>query len=209
MNEKKHRFETFQNISQIPQEKEKLRQKLREIRMQISPDDHAAWSCRACIHLATFINEWISDPATGVLVYCSKPPELDTSLLIDSLLKKQIPTLVPIIQQEDMSLRLSYVTPTSSLVCSTFQVPEPIWCEIPARPEDVSICIVPILGFCLDGARIGYGKGYYDRFFQKNPHIYKVGTAFSCQKCDEIPVTDDDIRMDLIITEHGIVYKHP
>ena len=209
MNEKNHRFQNLQNISNISDEKQKLRQRLRDIRMQISSDDHAVWSRRACSHLAACITEWNFAPITGVLVYCSKPPELNTHLLIEFLLAKQIPTLVPIIQQEDTSLRLSYITQTSSLVCSTFQVPEPIGCEIPARPWDVSICIVPILGFCTDGTRIGYGKGYYDRFFQKNPHIYKIGTAFSCQKCDAIPATDDDIRMDLIITEHGIVYKHP
>ncbi|MDR2854977.1 MAG: 5-formyltetrahydrofolate cyclo-ligase [Methanomicrobiales archaeon] len=205
MNEKNLSIGNLENI----RKKEELRDKLRNIRMQISPDDHAAWSRRACIHLDAFINEWISGPPISVLVYCSKPPELDTSLLIETLLTKQIPTLVPIIQQEDISLRLSHITKASSLICSTFQVPEPIGCEIPARPEDVSICIVPILGFCMDGARIGYGMGYFDRFFQKNPHIYKIGAAFSCQRCDEIPVTDDDIRMDLIITEHGIVYKHP
>ena len=207
MNERNHRLRNPQGTSQIPDEKEKLRQKLRDVRMQISSDDHAAWSRRACIHLHTCINEWRLVPITGVLVYCPKPPELNTNLLIEFLLAKQIPTLVPIIQQEDTSLRLSYITQASSLVCSTFQVPEPIGSEIPAQPEDVSICIVPMLGFGENGARIGYGKGYYDRFLRSYPHIYKVGTAFSCQKCDEIPITADDIRMDLIITEHGIAYE--
>lgn len=199
MNNKNHQFD----------EKEKCRERLRNIRMQISTDDHATWSHSACAHLHARISEWITDHTGGVLVYCSKFPELDTSQLIDSLLAQHISIIVPIIQQKDVSLRLSYLTTTSSLVCSTFQVPEPIGCEIPARPEDVSLCIVPMLGFSEDGSRIGYGKGYYDRLLQKYPHIYKIGLAFSCQKCDEIPTTAHDIRMDLIITEHGIVYKHP
>ena len=193
------------DISHIFDEKERCRDKLRGIMAHISTDEHLAWSHSACIHLHAFISEWISTHTGGVLVYCSKFPELDTSLLINSLLTDQISLIVPIIQQSDISLRLSYLTSASSLVCSTFQVPEPIGSEIPARPEDVSICIVPMLGFSENGSRIGYGKGYYDRFLHQYSHIYKVGLAFSCQRCDEIPVTTDDIRMDLIITEHGIV----
>ena len=207
MNDKDHHFGDFQKISHIFDEKERCRERLRSIRTQISTDEHTIWSHSACAHLHAFISEWITDHTAGILVYCSKFPELDTSSLIDSLLAESFSILVPIIQQKDTSLRLSYLTATSSLVCSTFQVPEPIGCEIPARPEDVSICIVPMLGFGKNGSRIGYGKGYYDRFLQKYPHIYKVGAAFSCQKCNEIPITDDDIRMDLIITEHGIAYQ--
>ena len=209
MNNKNHHFGDFDDRSHTCDEKEKCREWLRRIRMEVSADDHAAWSRTASAHLHACISEWITDHAGGVLVYCSKFPELDTSQLIDSLLAQHISIIVPIIQQSDVSLRLSYLTAASSLVCSTFQVPEPIGCEIPARPEDVSLCIVPMLGFGKNGSRIGYGKGYYDRFLQKYPHIYKIGAAFSCQKCDEIPITADDIRMDVIITEHGIAYKRP
>ena len=207
MNNEDHHFGDFQDTSHIFDEKKRCRDRLRSIRTQISTDEHVAWSRSACIHLHAFINKWITNHTTGVLVYCSKFPELDTSLLIDSLLTEHISIIVPIIQQSDVSLRLSYLTTTTSLVCSTFQVPEPIGCEIPARPEDVSVCIVPMLGFGKNGSRIGYGKGYYDRFLHRYSHIYKVGAAFSCQKCDEIPITADDIRMDLIITEHGIAYQ--
>ena len=208
MDDNNHEFENIQDISKIENEKEKLRQKLRDIRMQISPDDHAEWSRRACIHLDAYISGWLSNSDAGVLVYCPKSSELNTNQLIESLLAKQISTIVPIIQQELVSLRFSYITSTSSLVSSTFQVPEPIGSEIPAQPENISICIVPILGFGENGSRIGYGKGYYDRLFQKHPQIFKIGTAFSCQMCEDIPMTDTDIMMDLIITENGIVYEH-
>jgi 5-formyltetrahydrofolate cyclo-ligase len=64
-----------------------------------------------------------------------------------------------------------------------------------------------MLGFDRTGARIGYGAGYYDRFLEKNPGLYKIGIAFACQEIERLPVDETDIRMDCIITEEGVVYK--
>jgi 5-formyltetrahydrofolate cyclo-ligase len=64
-----------------------------------------------------------------------------------------------------------------------------------------------MLGFDRAGGRIGYGAGYYDRFLSKNPNLQKIGIAFACQEFDGLPVDENDIRMDYIITEDGIVYQ--
>jgi 5-formyltetrahydrofolate cyclo-ligase len=61
-------------------------------------------------------------------------------------------------------------------------------------------------GFDRTGGRIGYGAGYYDRFLAKNPNLRKIGIAFSCQEYENLPVDENDIPMDYIITEEGIVY---
>jgi 5-formyltetrahydrofolate cyclo-ligase len=63
-----------------------------------------------------------------------------------------------------------------------------------------------MLGFDRAGGRIGYGAGYYDRFLSKNPGMRKIGIAFACQEVERLPVDENDIRMDVIITEDGIVY---
>jgi 5-formyltetrahydrofolate cyclo-ligase len=63
-----------------------------------------------------------------------------------------------------------------------------------------------MLGFDRKGGRIGYGAGYYDRFLSKNPGLRKIGIAFACQEVDNLPVDENDIRMDAIITEDGMVY---
>ena len=114
--------------------------------------------------------------------------------------------VVPIIQKEDVSLRLSYLREMGALVPSTFGVPEPIGNEIPAKPQDVEVIILPMLGFDRAGGRIGYGAGYYDRFLEKNPDLTKIGVAFGCQEMETLPVDENDIKMDLIVTEDGIVY---
>ncbi|MDD5024886.1 MAG: 5-formyltetrahydrofolate cyclo-ligase, partial [Methanoregula sp.] len=124
------------------------------------------------------------------------------------LLRKGNPVVVPIIVKEDVSLRLSYLRDVSTLVPSTFGVPEPIGSEIPVPPGAVDTIILPMLGFDRQGRRIGYGAGYYDRFLGKTPIRRKIGIAFACQEMEHLPVDENDILMDCIITEDGIVYSH-
>jgi 5-formyltetrahydrofolate cyclo-ligase len=142
-----------------------------------------------------------------IMVYTSKEKEVNTIPLITSLLERGNPIIVPIIVQKDVSLRLSYLRDFSVLVPSTFGVPEPIGSEILATGDDVDTIILPMLGFDRFGGRIGYGAGYYDRFLAKNQNLRKIGIAFSCQEYDTLPADENDIPMNYIITEEGIVYS--
>jgi 5-formyltetrahydrofolate cyclo-ligase len=142
-----------------------------------------------------------------VMVFTSKEKEVNTKSLINTLFRQGNPVVVPIIVKEDVSLRLSYLRDFTALVPSTFGVPEPIGSEIPAAAQDIDTIILPMLGFDRKGGRIGYGAGYYDRFLSKNVNLQKIGIAFACQEIDSIPVDENDIRMDYIITEEGIVYQ--
>lgn len=182
--------------------KNRIRQILRERKAAVSPADRLEKSRRICRHVLEKI--WKNET---VLAYTSKEMEVNTTPLIDALLEQNHPVAVPIIQKEDVSLRLSYIRTRSVLVPSTFGVPEPIGSEIPANPKDITTILLPMLGFDRTGARIGYGAGYYDRFLEKNPGLYKIGIAFACQEIERLPVDETDIRMDCIITEDGVVYK--
>jgi 5-formyltetrahydrofolate cyclo-ligase len=184
------------------EEKNRIRQILRERKAAVSPADRQEKSQRICRHVMGRIKK-----NETILAYTSKEMEVNTTPLIDALLGQGNPVTVPIIQKEDVSLRLSYIRTRDVLVPSTFGVPEPIGSEIPANPADVTIILLPMLGFDRTGARIGYGAGYYDRFLEKNPGLTKIGIAFACQEIERLPVDDNDIRMDCIITEDGIVYK--
>ena len=53
----------------------------------------------------------------------------------------------------------------------------------------------------MDGSRIGYGRGYYDRFLSANPDIYKIGVCFEIQFSDTVPHGEEDLPMDEVITE--------
>ena len=71
------------------------------------------------------------------------------------------------------------------------------------------IIFVPILAFDNKKNRLGYGKGFYDKFLNECIKIKKkfltIGVAFSFQKYNNLPVNKKDIRLDYIITEKGII----
>ena len=184
------------------EQKESVRKILRQKKEAMLPEDRLNKSRRICRHLMALIGN-----GETVMVFTSKEKEVNTRPLIMALFAQGNPVVVPIIVKEDCSLRLSYLRDFSALVPSTFGVPEPIGSEIPADPKDISTIILPMLGFDREGGRIGYGAGYYDRFLSKNTGLRKIGIAFGCQEVEKIPVDENDIRMDTIITEEGIVYS--
>ena len=92
------------------------------------------------------------------------------------------------------------------LTVNEFGMLEPI--KTKAKIPD--IIIVPMLAFDKDKFRLGYGKGYYDRYLNKYIKLYKdiitVGVAFSFQKHNKLPINKNDIKLNFILTEKGI-YK--
>ncbi len=90
------------------------------------------------------------------------------------------------------------------LVLNKYGIPEPL------RTKKIvpNIVLVPLLAFDKQKNRIGYGKGYYDKYlnkyFQIHKNILAVGVAFSFQKSHNLPVIKKDFRLDYIITEKGI-----
>lgn len=65
---------------------------------------------------------------------------------------------------------------------------------------------VPMCAFDSEFNRLGFGKGFYDRFL-KNRQLLKVGVAYSSQQCSHIDTKDTDIKMDIIVTEKGVLKR--
>nr|WP_321984926.1 5-formyltetrahydrofolate cyclo-ligase [uncultured Lichenicoccus sp.] len=80
----------------------------------------------------------------------------------------------------------------------------------PAAPPSGSpdIVFVPMLAFDLQGWRLGYGGGYYDRTLAGLPQARAVGYALSSQQVDAVPHDRFDIRLPVIVTEQGPVRLH-
>ncbi|RQD85149.1 MAG: 5-formyltetrahydrofolate cyclo-ligase [Methanocalculus sp. MSAO_Arc2] len=186
----------------MAEDKEAIRNILRRRKIMQSPEERFEKSRKICRYLMKMIK-----PGETVMVYTSKPMEVNTIPFITMLLAYNHPVIVPIIQSEDFSLRLSYLYDLGVLVPSTFGVPEPIGNEIPADGADVDTIILPMLGFDRQGGRIGYGAGYYDRFLARYPDISKIGIAFACQEVEALPIDPHDVLMDAIVTEDGVVFR--
>ena len=77
-----------------------------------------------------------------------------------------------------------------------------------AQVKVPDIILVPILAFDKNKYRLGYGKGFYDRYlnkyFKQFKNILTVGVAFSFQRHHKLPVNQNDAKLNFIITEKGI-----
>ncbi len=69
--------------------------------------------------------------------------------------------------------------------------------------KNIDLCLVPGIGFDKTGNRIGYGKGYYDKFLRKFKGL-KIGVCYDFQLVENIPSKSHDIKMDVIITEKDV-----
>lgn len=86
-----------------------------------------------------------------------------------------------------------------------FAIPEGLpkgatWMEPPYHLVEPKWFLVPGIGFDLSGARLGRGKGYYDRYLFESDGL-RIGLAWTEQIVDKVPVEGHDCHMDFIITE--------
>jgi 5-formyltetrahydrofolate cyclo-ligase len=90
------------------------------------------------------------------------------------------------------------------LFVNKFGILEPI----KAQSKVPNIILVPLLAFDKNKHRLGYGKGFYDRYLNKYlkqfKNILTIGVAFSFQKHHKLPINQNDVKLDLIITEKEI-----
>ena len=75
----------------------------------------------------------------------------------------------------------------------------------PLAKDPTALVILPGLAFDLDGYRLGYGGGYYDRFLTDKPYVNKMGLAYSFQMLEQIPKDTHDQKLDKVVTEE-LVY---
>lgn len=80
-----------------------------------------------------------------------------------------------------------------------FHVMEPTGKEMLQEPQ--ALVFVPGLGFDSGRNRMGYGKGYYDRYFAKYPECKKIGIAYEIQIVENLVCDVYDVPMDAVITE--------
>jgi 5-formyltetrahydrofolate cyclo-ligase len=91
----------------------------------------------------------------------------------------------------------------------------PGYCDIPepdpdrailVPPEKIEIAVIPGSVFDIQGGRLGYGGGYYDRFLVNDaPRALRIGFAFELQLVDKVPLEPHDQPLDILITEKRIV----
>ena len=111
--------------------------------------------------------------------------------------------LLPVLEKNNL-MNFHPWKKNEALVTNEFGLLEPV--KTKAKIPDV--ILIPLLAFDKEKFRLGYGKGYYDRYLNKYIKSYKniltVGVAFSFQKYHKLPVNQNDVKLNFILTEKGI-----
>ncbi|MCH5165157.1 MAG: 5-formyltetrahydrofolate cyclo-ligase [Clostridiales bacterium] len=160
--------------------------------------------------LANIAAHKAADIVSGnVMVYIAIGAEMPTDSLIKLLLSKSGVTLYAPYTKYGIitprKLALSYLSDLSLAPDINGNLPEN--CYAQAETDErvkLDYCITPLVGFNNNGYRIGYGKGCYDRFFERNS-VYKIGFAFDVQRINFEP-SPNDVPLDCCVTEKKVIY---
>lgn len=149
--------------------------------------------------------------ADEILVYVSLPGEVDTRRLIVELLDKgKAGVFCPVTLGDEMEFY--GISSFAELKEGNFHVLEPT--SEPEKqfipvPEKKYCIILPGLMFDLSGNRLGYGKGYYDKFLAKlngNIQMTRIALSYSAMVKEQIPFEETDKPAQFIVTETGVIY---
>jgi len=137
--------------------------------------------------------------------------EIDSSIIIGRVWNEHpnVRTVVPRTNFQTGDLESISITPDTELARNHWDVAEPVDSAV-IDSELIDIVLVPLLAFDRLGHRVGYGKGFYDRFLKTcRPDCAKVGLSLF-PPIDEIEdVNDGDVVLDSIVTPDGIYGTEP
>jgi 5-formyltetrahydrofolate cyclo-ligase len=137
--------------------------------------------------------------AKVVGAYFATGSEVRTGLIIDAA--KRLGKTVTLPRVEGDMITFYEFSSETDLAEGRFGIMEPRPLSL-ARPD---LVIVPGIAFDAKGCRIGYGKGYYDRFLSRHGP-FSMGLGYSLQLVDELPKGRLDRRLDALATENGVTY---
>lgn len=144
--------------------------------------------------------------ASTVMFYVDVRSEVRTRMDLEAALDSGKTIVVPWCN-DDGELELFRLNSMDELELGMYQILEPRQAlrDLPEKQvnvEELDLIMVPGVGFDARGARMGHGKGYYDKLLEHaRPDTPLIALAFECQMFDEIPVAPHDVFMDKVITE--------
>lgn len=189
----------------MKKQKKELRKKVISERDQLTKKDLAEKSRHIAENLFSLP---VYHEANTIMYFISFGTEVDTRPMVEETIRQGKSALAPKPRpQERIMIPSRILDWDHDLVPGAYNIPEPKEEALrPYQPEEIDLLIVPGVAFDFAGNRLGYGGGYYDRFFDLlKPGTPLVALVFELQVVPEVPVEEWDRRVDLIVTEKRII----
>jgi 5-formyltetrahydrofolate cyclo-ligase len=139
-----------------------------------------------------------------VFLTIEEKKEVDTLFILHILAGKDKEIVVSKSDFETLSMTHFLVTDNTKFKKNSYNIPEPIsGLEVPVGK--IEVVFVPLLAFDILGNRVGYGKGFYDKFLMEcSPETIKIGVSFFEAEAAIDDVSKEDILLDYCITPERI-----
>ena len=178
--------------------KKELRHKYKELRRNLSEETIEEWSLQIANQLIR-LDIWQHN-FYHLFLPIEIQKEVNTEYILQILAGKDKNI---VLSKSDFSTReMTYflLTENTTIKKNSYDIPEPIdGLEVPVFKIDV--VFVPLLAFDENGNRVGYGKGFYDKFLAEcKPEILKIGLSFFESEKVISDVLNTDIQLDLCVT---------
>lgn len=180
-------------------DKKDLRAKYMDIRDKVNPHQREVMSREISERL---LNLDVYKNSKSIFCYCSTKSEVHTYDIIMSALKDDKEVAVPKVISDEGLMKAIKIESLGVLVTGKYNILEPASTE---ELKDIDLVIVPGLLFNKKGYRVGYGKGFYDRYLKVKDSL-SVGICFEFQITDLDFQDEYDIPVNYICTEKSI-YK--
>ena len=182
---------------QLKRAKRSLRHEVRALRDALAPEQRER--ATAAIHDRALAEIARAGPPATVMAFWSFGSEVATAPLIERLALLRYRVALPRIVDGDLQARL--YRPGDPVTETSFGAKEPEGGSV-LDPRDLDVILTPGLGFDRRGYRVGYGKGYYDRFLARtDPSAMRMALCYALQVIDNVPAAPFDLPVDVIVTE--------
>ncbi len=178
--------------------KKRLRKEFLEKRLQLQRLDHEKLSSQIVENLAQWL---VAKDFDKIFYYWPHKGEANI-LSLPSVLDKGFEFSLPIVKP-DKRMEFYCWEKGDSLQKNCFGINEPCPRKESHRvPDKKTLIIVPSLALDPSGTRLGFGGGFYDRYFSRYPRASKLGVVFSFQFVKNLPKEEKDVRVNYIVTEN-------
>ena len=188
----------MQTVNPASVEKPYLRDFFREKRTELLQNTERKSALDTEIQTRLIISREYRESKT-ILVYMARPSEIATSMIIHAALANLKTVGMPVCI-DDGRMIFRRIHSVRELVPGSYGILEPPETCAEIIPDARTLCVCPALCCDLDGYRLGYGGGYYDRWLAEHP-VKKAALCYSDSVIPAISHDDYDVRMDVIHTD--------
>lgn len=182
----------------------RLRERYINRRRMLPADIKKARDDKICSFLLSLASYRYSDI---ILMYYPCKDEVDIKSVIVQALSEGKKVALPKCRKEDRSMQFHFINSLDGLnqngAFGMSEPPDTLPAYDPELDSRAAVCVIPAIVYDKEGFRIGYGKGFYDRYLPSFSGT-KIGIAYNDFIIDKVPRGKYDLSADVLITEKGI-----